>query len=356
MAQMTNRERILALLNGNKFDRVPFVQYDAMIPSVDVWKVIGRENLGRLRWTTAYKLEHPNCSIETAEAIENGIRKVCRKLVTPKGELREFVMYEPTFGGMAIKEHYIKSIDDYEIFFAYLDDIRVLPDPEPLEKALSELGDDGLPHTWVGRTPYQQMWVQWIDIMELSGHLVEAPELVDKAMEKLGALTLEMTRVTAELDPPYLVIGDNITAPMIGERYFRDYCLPYYNEIAEIMAQKGRPVVVHMDGDLKPLWSAIAESKIRGLDSFSPPPDNDTSAAKAAELWPDKVLMLNFPSSVHIRSDEEIYRTAMQILEEAGHTGRLQIQISENVPPGVYKTSYPAIVRAIHDFGDPFAG
>ena len=40
-------------------------------------------------------------------------------------------------------------------------------------------------------------------------------------------------------------------------------------------------------------------------------------------------------------------------LQQAGHTGRLQIQISENVPPGGWRKSYPEIVRAIRDFGKP---
>jgi hypothetical protein len=44
------------------------------------------------------------------------------------------------------------------------------------------------------------------------------------------------------------------------------------------------PVWFHMDGDLKPLWEAIGESGIRGIDSFSPPPDNDTPVGKALQL------------------------------------------------------------------------
>ena len=43
----------------------------------------------------------------------------------------------------------------------------------------------------------------------------------------------------------------------------------------------------------------------------------------------------------------------MKILEEAGHTGRLWIQISENVPPGAWRRSFPEIVRAIKEFGTP---
>ena len=354
MADMTMRERMLAIFRNEKLDRIPFVQYDGMIDTEEVYAVVPRENLGRARWTTVYDRVHPNCRFESAESVERGIRTVCSKLSTPKGELRQLAQIEPTYGAQSIKEHYIKSLDDYEIFFSYLDDIEVVANPEPYERAIEELGDDGLPHTSVGRTPYQQLWIQWINIADLSTHLLEARGLVEEAMAKIGAIVIEAARLSLQFEPPYLVIPDNITAPMIGEHNFRLYCEPYYNDISDLMATKGIPVVVHTDGDLKPLWRAISDSKISGLDSFSPYPDNDTRVSEAVELWPDKVLMVNFPSSVHISPPEEIYRAAMGILEDAGHTGRLQLQISENVPPGIYKTSYPEIVRAIDDFGDPF--
>jgi len=64
-------------------------------------------------------------------------------------------------------------------------------------------------------------------------------------------------------------------------------------------------------------------------------------------------LWLNFPSSVHLASGRTVYETAARILAEGGASGRLQIQISENVPPGSWQTSYPEIVRAIRDFGRP---
>jgi hypothetical protein len=123
--------------------------------------------------------------------------------------------------------------------------------------------------------------------------------------------------------------------------------------MAEMFEGTGVPVAVHMDGDLKPLWNAVAESPVTVLDSLSPPPDNDTSAGKAAALWPDMRLLVNFPSSVHLAGPEAVYREARRILDEAGHTGRLWIQFSENVPPGVWRQSVPQIVRAIREFGRP---
>ena len=64
-------------------------------------------------------------------------------------------------------------------------------------------------------------------------------------------------------------------------------------------------------------------------------------------------LWVNYPSSVHLASPEAVYERAAEILQGAGHTRRLQIQISENVPPGMWRRSYPEIVRAIRDFGTP---
>ena len=63
-------------------------------------------------------------------------------------------------------------------------------------------------------------------------------------------------------------------------------------------------------------------------------------------------LGVNFPSSVHLGTEEVIYAKTMELLEQGGLSGRLQIQISENVPPGMWRKSYPQIVNAIDDFGE----
>ena len=117
-----------------------------------------------------------------------------------------------------------------------------------------------------------------------------------------------------------------------------------------MLEESGRPVFVHMDGDLKALWGSISTSGVRGLDSFSPAPDNDTSVADAVRLWPEMRLFMNFPSSIHLKSREEIMTTTKEILEIAAGTGRLQIQLSENVPYGVWRNSLPAIADALNDY------
>jgi hypothetical protein len=352
--KMTMRERMLAVVQGKEHDRVPFVQYSGVAaPDDEVWALVGRDNVGLLRWQSLYRTERPNCRCETEEFVRDGRRGYRATLHSPAGSLTEERVYQPDLGVAAVREHFVKEPGDYEVLLAILKDTWVFDCSDEIERHNAELGDDGFCHVSVERTPYQQLWIIWVSLADLALHLVDCPEVVDECVREMIRIQREIYRFLPLARIPYVVIPDNITAPTIGDRYFRRYCLPLYQELVGIAEEQGSLVYVHMDGDLKPLAKAIAESGIGGIDSLSPPPDNDTSAAEAAALWPQMRLGVNFPSSVHLSGPQAIYDAATEILNQAGHTGRLQIQISENPPPGAWRKSYPQIVRAIGEFGPP---
>ena len=354
MSSTTMRDRILAVIKGEEVDRVPFVQYDNLAaPNTEVWDHVGRSEMGILRWTCPYRVEYPNCRTYTEETELDGQRGRRTVIETPAGSLTEESYLEPTFGTAARRSHYVESPDDYAALLAYFEDAVVVGDREPFDRAVEELGDDGLPLVRVDRTPFQQLWIQWTGISNLAIHLVDCPDRVLPVIDALGLQQSKVFDVVCNLPLDFVDFPDNITAPVIGEEYFLTYCIPFYNELAERLADKDVPVFVHMDGDLKPLWQAISGSAVAGIDSLSPPPDNDTSVGDAVSLWPGMRIWVNFPSSVHIASEDRVYKQASEIMDQGGHTGRLQIQISENVPPYAWRTSYPQIVKAIHDFGHP---
>ena len=356
MSEMTMRERMLAVVQNQEHDRVPFVQYSGIsgVSNAEVWSAIGRENVGLLAWCGIHRFEHPNCRFENEEFEVDGRTGARRKLHTPEGTLTEERLYAAIASSSS--KHFIVEPEDYKILLSYFRDTTVHKSIDSWMEVYNKLGDDGLPHTSIGRTPYQQLWIQWVSLEDLALHLVDCPELMEEVFEAMFAVQRDVFRVAREAvdeaPVPYLNFGDNITAPMIGEDRFRKYCLSAYQELADTLSDCHRdiPIAVHMDGDLKPLWSAISDSPVRLLDSFSPFPENDTSVADAARLWPEMRLCPNFPSSIHLAEPEVIYETTMEILKQGGRTGLLQIQISENMPPGVWKKSYPQIVRAIRDF------
>lgn len=354
MRRLTNRERILAVVRGHELDRVPFVTYDFEPPRVaDVLATVGPERIGLLRWSAVHRVEHPHCRLESESFYRDGTKWERRTLYTPVGAIYEERAYEPGYGSAAIRKHFIQEKADYDVLCYYLEDSIILADYERYWADERDLGDQGLPLVAVERTPYQQLWIEWVGLDILPYHFVDYPEQIERTIHLLQRRARQIFEVVVRSPAPFVDFPDNITAPAIGPQRFRTYCIPLYNELADLLAESGRPVFVHMDGDLKPLWDAITSSKIGGIDSFSPPPDNDTRVADALSMWPHMRLWVNFPSSVHVQPYERVRAVAEEILAEGGHSGRLQIQISENVPLDVWPVSFKAIADAIDAFGKP---
>ena len=353
MREMTMQERILAVVQRREMDRVPFVMYDELLPRDEVRALLGRGRIGLLRWSRVHRVETPHCRFETEEYMVGETRWHRITLHTPAGAIYEERAFETGYNSSAIRKHYVQEPEDYEALWAYLRDAVVLEDYDCYYRDLADLGDSGWPLVAVERTPYQQLWIQWVGLDNLAFHMADCPERVAQTVEILRQRARKIFEIAARSPAPFIDFPDNITAPTIGPERFREFCTPLYNELADLLAERGAPVFVHMDGDLKPLWQAIAESKVGGLDSFSPAPDNDTTVAEAVALWPEMRLFVNFPSSVHLRPYDQVRAEAEAILNAAGRTGRLQIQISENVPLYSWRTSFPAIADAVDAFGKP---
>jgi hypothetical protein len=351
MKPMTLCDRLLAVLQGREPDRVPLIMYDDLFPrGMDEVRRAFLGRIGLLRWSGVHRLETPHCRTETQEFYTNGNRWERTVLHTPAGSLYQEREFEPVYNSGSFRKRYVEEPQDYEVLWAYLEDGIVLPDYDRFYRDQARLGDEGLPLAAVERSPFQQLWVEWVDIDHLSWHMADCPDRVEKTISLLNQRARKIFDIVAQSPVPLIDFPDNITAPMIGLKRFMQYNVPLYNELADRMAERKVPVFVHMDGNLKPLWQAIASSRIGGLDSFSPTPDNDTSVAEAIAMWPEKRLFVNFPSSVHLRSYDEVRAEAERILEAGGHTGRLEIQFSENVPFFAWRNSFAAIADAVDEF------
>ena len=237
--------------------------------------------------------------------------------------------------------------------WSYLEDCVILDNYAQYYQDDADMGENGLVKAETEKTPWQQLWIEWVGLQTLSFHLADYPDHVEHTLDLLNRREQEIFEIAYRSPAPYVDIPDNLTAPAIGPARFRKYCVLLYDQLAEMLAERGAPLYVHMDGFLKPLWREIARSMVGGLNSFTPVPDRDTTVAEAVTFWPEKRLWVNFPSSVHLQSPEEIRSTTEAILAAAGHTGRLQIQISENIPLDVWRTSFPIIAETIEAFGAP---
>ncbi len=351
--QMTMKERMLAVVEGRPVDYSPFVTYNHNgAPNEEIWQALGREHMGVYRGTYIHKTLNDECKLISEDfKLPNGHEGIRKTIVTPKGTLFEEHLKQYDLNTYAMAKHYVETKEDLEILLYYFKTSRCVPYHQYFYNNLEEVGDDGIVSVSVERTPFQQMWILWATLIDLSYLILDCEDLVEACMSEISRLLFMQFDIMAEavkvLPIPLVEFPENMTAPCIGAERFERYCIPYYQRLKELIGDK--PLGIHADGDIKALAPQIARSGLDFLESYSPPPDNDMPLAEAVKAFPNMAFYINFPSSVHLGSEEEIYETAMQIMKDCAGR-RMWIQSSESVPPGVWKKSYPPIIRAVEQF------
>lgn len=351
--KMTMRERMLAVVKGQEQDQIPFAMYEIMFSPQEAFDLLGHGNIGIIRFSPIYRFTYPNCRFVREDYYE-GEQKFCRNiLITPKGNLEEIRVFEPVYDSSTVRKHFITQSSDYEKFWSYLDDCIAHDNYDHYLQDCADLGEDGLAKAEVERSPWQQLWIEWVGLEGLSMHMVDYPEQVEETIQRLNDRARKTFEIAYRSPAPFIDIPDNITAPAIGVKRFQKYVQPIYDELGGMLAERGAPLFIHMDGFLRPLRQVIAESKVGGMDSFTPTPDCDMTIAEAVASWLNKILWVNFPSSVFLQSEEKIREKMEEILNCAGHSGKLQIQISENIPLDRWRTCFPILIEEIERFGEP---
>ena len=83
------------------------------------------------------------------------------------------------------------------------------------------------PLSALARTPFQQLWIEWVDIQDLCYHMADAPDLVVECMELMGGVVRRICEVAAGLG--WTSSTSRITSPhpSSDETNFRRWCVPY---------------------------------------------------------------------------------------------------------------------------------
>ena len=102
--------------------------------------------------------------------------------------------------------------------------------------------------------------------------LVEAPELVAAIFEKLGELSVKITKANCQKEWVGAVwLGDDIafaSTLMTSPAVFRQYALPYYRRIGEVCREYRKPLIFHSDGNVLPVIDELID--VAGISALHP--------------------------------------------------------------------------------------
>ena len=348
--QLTPRERVERALRFEDVDHVPFTIYECMIPQCAAERKMRNEGLCiHQRRPGVYSIHSPNITSETRTYVEDGRSRTRTVTHTPEGDLTE--VREPAGFTSWHLEKLFKRPEDYKPLIAMINAQEYVLDYEDWLKMRDVMGGDAIMRGSIGYEPLQAIIHTYMGVETFA---VEWRERQDEVLKLFDAIVENRRRlypVVAASPCDYFNYGGNVSPEIVGLERFEEYYLPHYEEFAEIMHRKGKLVGVHFDANTRLIADAIAETSLDYVEAWTPPPDCDLSIAQAREKWPNKALWINYPSSVFLKSDEEIEQTTIELIKEAAPGNGFLIGITEDMPPDRWIPGCLTINKAVQEHG-----
>ena len=331
--ELTPRARIEAVLHGEPADRIPFTIYWLMFPRGQTERELRNAGVTIVERVPLFRVEMPQVEFVNREYSQNGELLQRRELRTPVGTVYSTFIREKTFGTSWWQiDHYIKNEKDYDVLEFVLKDRSYFPEFEGFLQQVGRYGEDGYV---VGNTEYSPMNLlvyEFLGLERFSFDLLDQPERVLLFYEILREKQQQMFAICADSPAELILYGGNISQEAIGVERFRKYFLPSIDEFCDTVHHSGKLAGCHLDAPMATLVEAVAESHLDVIEAFTPTPTCDVTVAEAREAWENKIIWMNFPSSVHVESPERIRSQTLEILRQAVPGDRFLIGITEDIP------------------------
>lgn len=263
--EMTSRERVLCSLNIKEPDRVPIFEFLYSRP-------LYKEVLGRVpEYYNA--VDVMNCAsrigydmVPVVFGGVGGFKVEGGKESTYKDEW--MVTYqkdtEVTWPVDAPVDFPIKDRQDWKNY--------VMPDPtipsrlSEVHTALKMAKDTNLAVSGTVRGPFTAAWLLF-GIENFSMLLYDDPEFVDEVISKCTDFFIEGGKRMIQAGIDAIFFADDYgssAAPLMSPAHFRKHILPHLERMVSSFKKLGAPVIMHSDGNIRPLLDSIVPIGISG--------------------------------------------------------------------------------------------
>ncbi len=351
---MSPRERVEAALRWEPVDFVPFTVYERKLPMGAAERRLRNDGLCIVDRVSTFGGGTPGLTSETHRYAERGHTLERTVYHTPAGDLT--CVREPLGYTTWTHEHLFKSVDDYEPLAWMLEHQHYTPHRQRYDDARAAWGDDAFVRTNATNLPIQTLISSYMGTVTFGYEWMDHRDQVERLIAALHRTFIESCECIAAGPGVAVNLGGNHTPSILGRELFRRYVAEPWEAACDLLHRAGKLVGSHLD-DNNRLWAdVVAASSLDYVEAFTPAPDTDLTVAEARALWPDKVLWINFPSSQHHKSDEEVAAIARRLIAEAGDGRGFLLGITEDVPPERWADSFTAILAASRAAGPRPAG
>jgi hypothetical protein len=362
---MTNRERVLTLLNRMTPDRVPwFGDLDYWYSAANrkgtlapQYQGDGYFQLNRdlgvgfyLQGFFPFTQHNPNISFSEKLIGEQKIRT----MHTPWGDLTEIQQYLPTSFSWGYVKHFVETGADLPAFKSYLESLEFTPAYDEAIRRKSIIGDNGVVLCYTPRSPFMQMVTTYIGLVNLVYLLADAPAEMQEIFELMERKYDLAAEISVASPAECIMIPENLSSEVVGASYYKRYLRPYESKWIQRIKQAGKYSFIHMDGTLKGLIKHVAETGFDVIEAATPFPSGDMTMEEIATvITGDTIIWGGLPGIVFTPNfgEEEFVAHVKSILQVMRRNPRYVLGVADQVPPDGLLERVGSIAALCDEFG-----
>lgn len=364
---MTERQRLLDVLNGKTPDRVPWFadlghwfraesgqQWDLYTINNATPEMVAlhRDVKAALYIEVGSLHEESYGGQVTRERMIKGDQAI-EHFHTSKGSLTMIRRWNPTSFSWDMIKHLIEKPEDLRILTDAQEHRQFKPRYDLWTKLEDLIGDAGLGFPSLGYTGLGSLISYYMGVEQTIYALEDEPELVKRYIDTYNAKQLELAALYAQSPAPHLFFTDNLSSDVQSPRLFRELSFDHYRNIADCFHQAGKTVSAHIDGRMNGLLSLMAEAGIDIADACTPKPNGDLTPAEIRRQAGDRMVIMGgiSPGMWLPETPENVFIEHVKAWLDLRHVSpRLVQSAGDQVPPGTALQR----IRLVHELVETY--
>ena len=368
---MTNRERILAVLDGKAPDRIPWISriqlwYNARLAegnmperfqglSMDeVSRALGSGNPARggKIFKTRYE------GMDVVDEKEPGVIRT--RFVTPYGSVTYGrVSNEGLTGhidsGLPL-DHPIKSVEDYKVWEYVAEHTFYEPTYEEYLAYEKKVGDDGYPIVPTGDCPFHYFQLNLVGYNDAFYHMLDHPQEFEHLLKVMTEVERErLWPVMAKSPARLLLHGLHFDSQMTPPKYFTQYITPYYKELTPLLHANGKSLAWHADDDSQAILGVTKEAGFDMAECFCTAPMVGVTLEEARRVYGKDVIIWGGVPSVVLEEtfpEEEFEEYMRGVFRAIAPGDTFILGVADNVMPRSLIERVARISRLVEEHGN----
>lgn len=350
---MTNRERVLRILDGKAPDRVPW------IPRLLIWhqaqQLAGtlperyrnmplreiERDLGMGTPARDGRVFRSSVSGVQSRSTALDARNLLTELTTPAGVVTTRMQGSDDLRAKGIQdlqvEFMLRGPQDYAVAEYITENTTYAPTYEEYAAYEAEIGDDGYPLVSCGDCPFHHWMRALVGYGNAFYHLNDHANEVERLLAVMSDRDRsDVWHLIADSPARLILHGVHFSSQMTPPHLFERYIEPYYRDLSALLRSRGKVLALHADNDSRHILENIRRAGFGMAECFATHPMVETTLSEARAAWGDDVIVWGGVPSTILEDPytDEQFESAMEgIFRDIAPGTACILGVSDNIMP-----------------------